>query len=403
MDKTTKAKVQKSPIDRVNMALVIQRLFYSISDALVGVFLVVYVFQQTGSLLWTAGFIIGLSLCRQLYALLLRKFNYTHPLISISLKAVALAGSLVVTSLNITNPLILVICLSLTTALGTITYWQSVNFLFLCFSNKSSGKYVALSNGAQIVGALIATLVGGYLTEWFGMGVVYAISFIVYSCGLIPLIKNRKLFKQVIDRNFAIENKKLADLPTPKKRILNNFNAYHILNGLMTFAVNYIWPLFMSVNNLGYASIGIVTVLTKASNVLATFVNGKLYSKNKEYVPVIISAIILTLTISLMPLCTNIYAISAVSIITGLTCPFNENNMWSDYTKFSKNAYIIKDQLLVRKLCLNSGRLIGGIMLLLSPISFVPAYIVCGAATAGSIVTFNINKKLKQNKRNYTT
>ncbi len=402
MQDQTKAKVHKSPIDRVNMALVIQRLFYSISDALVGVFLVVYVFQQTGSLLWTAGFIIGLSICRQLYAILLRKFNYTHPLVSISLKAAALAGSLIVTSLNVTNPLVLIICLSLTTALGTITYWQAVNFLFLCFSNKSSGKYVALSNGAQIVGALIATLIGGYLTEWLGIAFVYALAFIIYSCGLIPLIKNRKLFKQVIDRNFAIENKKLADLPTSKKRILNNFNIYHIFCGLMTFAINYIWPLYMSVNNLGYASIGIVTVLTKASNVLATFINGKLYSKNKEYVPVLITATILTLTICLMPLCTNIYAISAVSILGGLTCPFNENNMWSDFTKFSKNAYIIKEQLLVRKLCLNSGRLIGGIMLLLSPITFWPAFIVCGTATAGTAVTFSVNKKLKQNKRNYT-
>lgn len=215
------------------------RVAAKIATNIVGAFIALIIYQSTGSFAWAFTYVAAFNLFKIFLHKLLRKACQRKPQLMLLLKTIPMLLYSFSVLLLDTQFKVLGIFLVLIFKGLSDTLVMAVEFIYSYNSDDKSSTSTGFTRLMDILGAVIAILVGGLLLDNIDTWIVIVLSCVIYVIGVIPLcifaLKQRgnKAFNQEATSN-AIESYNTNDLKRHQhkfisKRVLSRYFLAYIL------------------------------------------------------------------------------------------------------------------------------------------------------------------------------
>ena len=228
----------------------IHKLIKAIADAIIIVFIPLYILKSTDDIRLAMLYLICFSLFVILFMFILKKIIQKYGVICIMLHFIPIIiteGLLSFLPINIGNIIICAALMGLSQALYSIP----LNLIFTFGDKKTNvGKFMIATN----IGKLIFTLISGLILSNIENSflILSIISSVFYIICMFPIIF---AYKELKDKYNNI------DIKQEKLKINKWFVIFHITFGLFQPIMDNVVPLFLYLNNLSFQAVTIFIVL----------------------------------------------------------------------------------------------------------------------------------------------
>ena len=313
-------------MDRSN-SIFLHKLFKAIADAIIIVFIPLYIIKETDDYRLSIAYLIAFSLFVIFFMFVLKKLIQKFGVICIMLHFIPIVGTeaiLSFLSINIYTVLISAMLMGLSQALYSI----SINIIF-AFGDKNNnvGKFMIATNIGKLVFILASGLILSNIKNSFMF--LSIASTVFYIICIFPLIFAYKELKQNYDQ---------IDKTRPKIKLNKWFVLFHITFGLFQPIMDNIVPLYLYVNNLSFQSVTILIVLIEFFKIIVNYISQFLVKKNKSIICVIISFILFMTSIIVIIFVKNSIVLYIFSTICSLSFPLTFVPMFSLYCRYLKET-----------------------------------------------------------------
>ena len=259
----------------------IHKLLKAIADAIIIVFIPLYILKSTNDITLSIDYLILFSIFVIAFMFILKKVIQKFGVIAILLHFIPIIiteGILSFFEINFYTVLLAAMMMGLAQALYSIP----LNLIFT-FSDKKTnvGKFMIASNIGKLVFMLASGLILANVDNSF-MFLSIASTVFYISC-VFPIIfayKDLKNRYNDIDKNGA----------RPQIDLL--FVLFHITFGLFQPIMDNVVPLYLYVNDLSFQSVTIIIVLIEFFKIIVNYISQLLVKKNRSIICVTLSFIL---------------------------------------------------------------------------------------------------------------
>ena len=305
----------------------IHKLIKAIADAIIIVFIPLYILKSTNDINLSMLYLISFSVFVILFMLIFRKIIQKYGVICIMLHFIPIIITEALLSFVEINFINVIICSSLM-GLAQALYSIPLNLIFTFGDKKTNvGKFMIATN----IGKLLFTLASGLILANVESSfiVLSIISSSFYIICVIPLIF---AYKELKERYNKIDNNEVAP------RVDKWFVIFHMTFGLFQPIMDNVVPLFLYINNLSFQAVTIFIVLIEFLNILTNYISQVLVRKNKEIICATVSFLLFFISIICIIFVKNDIALFIFSTLCALSFPLTFVPMFGAFCK-----YIIKN------------------------------------------------------------
>ena len=303
----------------------IHKLLKAIADAIIIVFIPLYILKTTNDIKLSMAYLIMFSLFVVMFMLIFKKLIQKYGVICIMIHfipIVACEGILAFLPINI----ITVIACAGLMGLAQALYSVPLNLIFTFGDKKTNvGKFMIATNIGKLVFTLASGLVLSYIDNSFY--VLCAISSSIYVICSIPLIF---AYKELKSRYNSI------DITEETTKIDKWFIIFHITFGLFQPIMDNVVPLFLYMNNLSFEAVALLIVLIEFGKIIVNYISQILVKHDKALICVIISFILFISSILVIIFVKNSVVLYVFSTLCALSFPLTFVPMFGLYCKYVK-------------------------------------------------------------------
>jgi len=303
----------------------IHKLLKAIADAIIIVFIPLYILKTTNDIKLSMAYLIMFSLFVILFMLVFKKIIQKYGVICIMIHFIPIICAEALLSfleINIINVIICAFLMGLAQALYSIP----LNLIFTFGDKKNNvGKFMIATNIGKLLFTLASGLVLSYIDNSFY--VLSAISSFFYIMCSIPLIF---AYKELKNRYNEIDDTK------ENNKIDKWFILFHITFGLFQPIMDNVVPLFLYINNLSFQAVALFIVLIEFGKIIINYISQILVRKNKAIICVIISFILFLSSIIVIMLVKDSVVLYIFSTLCALSFPLTFVPMFGLYCKYVK-------------------------------------------------------------------
>ena len=304
-----------------NQLIYIHRFLKAFADAIIVVFIPLYILKESNQLNLSILYLISYSLFVMLFMFLFKKIIQKYGVITIILHFIPIIISEYILSLNRID-LQIVILVSSLMAIAQSFYSIPINLIF-AFKDKNTD--VARFQVASNIGKIIFTLASGLIIS-SGLEDSFLFlsiaSSIFYITSVIPLFFSFKDIK---------EKYKELDMKEEKPKLDLWFLLFHITFGLFQPIMDNVVPLFLYVKGMSFQAVTYYIVIIEILKILSNFLAKFLISKHKEKICVTISMIVFLTSIIGICFIRNSIAVYVLSVLTSISFPLTFVPMFKLY------------------------------------------------------------------------
>jgi len=209
------------------------------------------------------------------------------------------------------SPSLLVLySLSILKAFSASLYWIPMHSLFARFSSdKKDSSQVGILLSLKSFSSIIAPLLGGLITIFFGFESLFIIAIIILIIPIVILANAKDIRPHI---NFSFN-----DFSIFFKEHRSHFMSI-IIDSFGSFAENILWPLFIFLILINPMSVGIAGSLVGAGTILFTILLSKVVAKYNRLLIVKISAFMLGIIWIIRYFTSDQVSIYFISLLGGL-------------------------------------------------------------------------------------
>ena len=303
----------------------IHKLLKAIADAIIIVFIPLYILKTTNDIRLSMAYLIIYSLFVIFFMLVLKKLIQKYGVICIMLHFIPIIATEAILSFVEINIWSIVICASLM-GLAQALYSVPLNLIFTFGDKKTNvGKFMIASNIGKLVFTLASGLILSYVKDSFM--ILSIASSVFYILCVFPLIFAYKELK---------DNYNNIDKTTKPERLDKWYIIFHITFGLFQPIMDNVVPLYLFINDLSFQAVTIFIVLIEFLKIVINYISQVLVRKNKAIICVIISFILFMVSTIIIIFIKNAIVLYIFSTICALSFPLTFVPMFGLYCKYVK-------------------------------------------------------------------
>ncbi len=307
----------------------IHKLLKSIADAIIIVFIPLYILKSTGDINLSMAYLIIFSLFVLFFMFVLKKLIQKYGVIAMILHFIPIIATEYILSFSTINIGIIILSAGLM-GLSQALYSIPLNLVFTFGDKKTNvGLFMIATN----VGKIVFTLISGFIlsSEIKNSFLILSIASTVFYIGSIfPILFAYKNLKENYDKNKEVGNTKI--------KIDKWFIIFHICFGLFQPIMDNVVPLYLYINNLSFQSVTIFIVLVEFLKVVANTISQILVRKNKSIILVIISFILFFTSIISIIFVKDSVWLYVLSCTASVSFPFTFVPMFGLYCNYLKKT-----------------------------------------------------------------
>ena len=311
-------------MDKGNL-IFLHKLFKAIADAIIIVFIPLYILKETNDFRLSIAYLIFFSLFVIFFMFILKKIIQKYGVICIMLHFIPIVATEAILSfinINIYSILASAMLMGLSQALYSI----SINIIF-AFSDKKNnvGKFMIATN----IGKLLFILASGLILSNIENSFMFLsiASTIFYIISIFPIIFAYKELKENYDK---------IDKTKPNIKLNKWFVLFHITFGLFQPIMDNIVPLYLYMNDLSFQAVTIFIVIIELLKIIINYISQILVGKKKSIICVIISFILFMASIIVIIFVKNNLVLYIFSTICALSFPLTFVPMFGLYCNYLK-------------------------------------------------------------------
>ena len=317
-------------------ALALNRVFKSIADSAIKVFIPILIYKNTGNLSYAFLYLALSSLVNALAYVVLKNFLKKYSVLAVSLHAlfIIIIEFLLLIKMNIW----LVILISVLEGI-LCAFYYSIKYLY-GFMDKTNN--IAKFEVGQYIGKIVFVIASALFLDNVKNSLVFIVlfsSFFYILSSVVLLVKIKEIK--------AIDNTDKLDFRQIQKD--NKYwNLFHIFNGIIHLFMSSVLPLYLYIQDLSFTKVGIVLVLQYLLNILANYLSMILGRKGLGIINIIAGSILGFASMIVMITIRNsliIYIMSLVSTF-GFTMLFTY--MFAKYVSDQKEKGYFADSVFYR-------------------------------------------------------
>lgn len=261
-------------------------------------------------------------------------------------------------------------------------YWISRRYYNLKIVSKDNiAKTYSIIMIVNQIGVIVAGYIGSLVLDYVSVNILTIIAIIIFCISVVFLfLLDFKHEKNKIKLDFF---KTLKSIP---KRDLFLFGSYESMNIIKLLFTLYV---FMYVKNT-YQTVGILNLLTNASNILFAYFYGKKINNDKNYLKL---SILLVVTIFIFKVNTTTSIIAFISFLEGIATKMYEISIGKEFYQLSKK-YEYYNYNLVYEFTQNAFRLGLSVLILFLTIDIhIMIYVLLLIMSLGIFINFKETKK----------
>lgn len=308
------------------------KLLKAIADAIIIVFIPLYILKETNDIRLAMAYLIIYSLFVILFMFVLKKLIQKYGVLCIMLHFIPIIATEAILSFSEINITTIIICAGLM-GLQQALYSIPLNLIFAFGDKKNNvGKFMIASN----IGKLIFTLASGLIlsnveNSFMFLSIASSVFYIICIFPIIFAYKDLKNRYNSIDKD--------------KKPIRLDwwFVIFHITFGLFQPIMDNVVPLYLYINNLSFQAVAIFIVLIEFLKIIVNYISQLLVRKNKSIICVIISFILFMSSVIVILFVKNSIVLYIFSTICALSFPLTFVPMFGlycEYLKVNNNVFI---------------------------------------------------------------
>ncbi|MCF0117293.1 MAG: MFS transporter [Bacilli bacterium] len=320
----------------------IHRLLKSIGDAIITVFIPLYILKNTDSIILSTSYLVLYTLFVLFFMFVFKHIIQKYGVFGLMLHFIPVISSEAILSFCPINILTILIVAALM-GLAQATYSIPINLVFAFGDKKTNvSKFQIATN----IGKLIFTFVSGFIlsSEIKNSFLFLAIaSSLFYIASTFPIAFAYKELKQQYNSYHQnIEDKKLK----PKVDIW--FRLFHISFGLFQPIMDNVLPLYLYLVGRSFKAVTIVIVLVELFKILMNLLAKLMVHHQKEKICVIIGSIIFMLSIIGLVFIPNPIILYILSCTCSISFPLTFVPMFKKYCEYLKQTNNIIDGMTMR-------------------------------------------------------
>lgn len=308
----------------------IHKLLKAIGDAIIIVFIPLYILKTTNDIKLSMAYLVMYSLFVVLFMLVFKKLIQKYGVICMMIHFIPIIcaeGVLSFLEINIYTVILVSALMGLQQALYSIP----LNLVFTFGDKKTNvGKFMIATNIGKLFFTLASGLILSYIESSFFVLCIVSSSF--YIVCMIPLIY---AYKDLKNRYNSI------GITGEASKIDKWFILFHICFGLFQPIMDNVVPLYLYINNLSFEAVAIFIVLIEFGKIIVNYISQVLVRKNKAIICVIISFILFMASIIIMIFVKNSIVLYIFSTLCGLSFPLTFVPMFGLYCKYVKEKNIV--------------------------------------------------------------
>ena len=305
-----------------NNLIFIHKLLKAFADAIIIVFIPLYILKNTNQLSLSMIYLIAYSSFVILYMFIFKRLIQRFGVITIILHFITIIISEAILSFSIINLTTVLIVAGL---MGIAQAFYSIP-LNLIFAFKDKSTDVAKFQIASNIGKIIFTLISGMIlssdleNSFLFLSIA---SSVFYIASVFPILFSYKELKEKYD---------ILDRKENYRGILNFwFVIFHIAFGLFQPIMDNVVPLYLYINDLSFQAITIYIVTIEFLKIFANFSAKLLIKRNKEIISITISMIVFMISVTSICFIKKPGALYVLSALTTISFPLTFVPMFKLY------------------------------------------------------------------------
>lgn len=317
-------------------ALALNRLFKSIADSAIKVFIPILIYKSTGNLFYAFLFLALSSFVNAFTYVVLKNFLKKHSVLAVSLHALFIIAMEFLLLLKIDIYIVIIVSI----LEGVLcAFYYSLKYLY-GFMDKTNN--VAKFEVGQYIGKIVFVIASALFLD----NVKNSLVFIVIFSSVFYVLSSVVLLVKIKDIK-AIEINKDLDFKQIQKDN-TKWNIFHIFNGIVYMFTSSVLPLYLYIQDLSYTKVGIVLVLQYLLNILANYVSMFLGRKGKGIVNIIVGSILGFVSMILMITIRNSLFIYIMSLVCSFGFTMLFTYMFAKYVSDQKEKGYFEDSVFYR-------------------------------------------------------
>ena len=344
-------------------ALALNRMFKSIADSAIKVFMPLLIYKNTGSIFYAFMYLFIAYLVNGLMYTFFKNFLKKHSALAVSIHSIFIIAIefLLLTKMNFA----IVIAIGVLEGIQTAFYY-SIKYLY-GFMDKSNN--VAKFEIGQYLGKIIFVILSTLFLDYLKGSLVFIVIFssIFYALSSISILVKIKDIK-------TIQVDTIVDLKQIQKE--NKYwNLFHVFNGIIHLFMNNILPLYLYIYNLSFTKVSIVLVLQYLLNILANYLSRLLNQKGHGIVNIIIGSIFGFISMILIITIKNPVVIYIMSVVSSFAFTMLFSYMFGQYVADQKQKGCFGDSIFYRDAWQTLSRSIVCSIFMFTP-SFIIVFVI---------------------------
>ncbi len=288
----------------------IYKLLANIATNLVGAFIPLIVYNETGVMLYAIVALVLQYVVRIATNFLLKKLYYTKPQLCLMYRIIPIALYSTFIILMDVNVWVGIIGSCVFYGINNSLKSLPPEIIYNYSSQEDSGGKLGLSRLFEQVGTIAAFVVGGFMLD-VNKIVITVISLVIYVIAVIPLFmyykrsKNDKLFNKEFTSNAYETMKKNAEAKDKGTKLARKITAgyalvYFLYSFLDVFS-NAFNLYIMQASSASLSAVGIYSAVYNATYGIGSYIAGKINDRKDTTWMVSISAVLLAVCVAIIP------------------------------------------------------------------------------------------------------
>lgn len=383
------------------------RIVSNFACTLIGTFIPLIVFQQTGKLYIALLYWILERISRVIFDVLLRNFVKRKPQIAILYRIFPLAIMYVfIIYLSSSNALVLGAMIEIFYGISNALKTMPQDVLHNYINQKTTTRIMGVTRSLDCAGIILAQMFGGFFMDYLNKNIVAILSLLIYLASVLPLylyyLRNRKTknFNKdyTTDATIYHQNSKegLKYYHQTKKYVLLGYFVLHLLTSTMDQTINVL-NLYLFASHSSYLTAGIYSsIFYLFYGVFAILIG--LYCKYHAAAPIMTLACIASgITCTFLPFTKNMYVLGFFCSILGVCYAAMITIEFQQQLEKTRILGCSNDLIYDREYSGLMGQTMVNIVGMFG-LGMIPCFFLMGICGVGAGVFFNINEEKSRKK-----
>ena len=262
-------------------SLALNRIFKSIADSAIKVFIPILIYKNTGSVFYAFLYLTLSFVFISLLYQAIKNFLKKHAALTITLHAIPIIVMefLLLIDLNIW----LIILIALLEAIQSVFYY-SIKYIYAYMDKKNN---VAKFETAEYIGKIIFVIISAIMLDNVANSLTFIVIFstVFYILSSLPILFKIKELDSILPKTEKLSFREV-------RKDNRYWNIFHIFNGIVHMFMHNILPLYLYIYSLSYTKVGFVVILQYLITILANYTAMFLEKKGHGKLNVILGSIL---------------------------------------------------------------------------------------------------------------